>query len=93
VPVVVFAGPVDEQLLDGQRIWDRAEYERNLAFVKQYVEARGGTFLDYTRAVPGENLIDSHHPMATGYEKLASAIASDLAPLARSIEASKSAGR
>ncbi len=92
VPVVVFAGPVDTKLLDGENLWDRAEYDRNLEFVRRFVEARGGTFYDYTDGVPGEYLFDSHHPMAAGYERLAELIAADIAPLVRSAEESRSAG-
>ena len=34
-----------------RELWDRAEYERNLAFIRRYVEERGGTFVDYTSAL------------------------------------------
>jgi hypothetical protein len=83
VPVVVWAGPVDTQLLDAERVWDRAQYERNLAFLRRYVEARGGTFVDYTTALRSDEIVDSHHPMGVGYAKLAARIAPGVADLLR----------
>jgi hypothetical protein len=81
VPVVVFAGPVDSELLDSQHLWDRSAYEANLERVRKIVESHGAEFYAYTDAVPREFIGDSHHPLGPGYEILARAMMFDLDPL------------
>jgi hypothetical protein len=89
VPIVVWAGPVDAHLLDSEGIWNRDQYERNLAFLKNFVEARGGIFVDYTNALPPAEIVDSHHPMGVGYAKLAGLMAERFTPLLEASAASR----
>ncbi len=89
VPVVVFAGPLNTALLDKYRLWDRAAYARNVAFVRQLVESRGGGFLDLTASVPGSELGDTHHPLSAGYRRLASELIARIDPLVRELESTR----
>lgn len=83
VPVIVFGGPVDSALLDQLKAWNRADYESNLSRMRIIVESHGARFQEYTDAVPGELIADSHHPLAAGYEALAKAMLPDLEPLVK----------
>ena len=92
VPVVVWAGPLDTKMLTDNSVWNRADYERNLAFLRAYVEKRGAVFVDYTDTLPAEQIVDSHHPMGVGYERLAETMAPLLAKIVRSEEGSSAPG-
>lgn len=78
IPVVIFSGPVDRTILDGQSLWDAPAYAANLAFVEDFARRHGAIFVDYTDAVPPEGMADTHHPLASGYEILADRILEDL---------------
>ena len=86
VPVLVYVGPLDRELLVKGGALDEAAYADNIARVKRLVEARGALFADYSDFLPSAAISDSHHPLATGYRAIADDLAKRVEPVVRALE-------
>jgi hypothetical protein len=92
IPVVVFAGPMDTALLRSNDIYDPAMYRANIDAVRGLVQREGGEFVDLTDSLPADEIRDSHHPLPTGYARLARVLEKELEPTVRELESKRVSG-
>lgn len=74
VPVIVYAGPVDEELMNRLDLWDQQTYRRRVASAGSIIEKHGATFVDLTSAIPARYIVDTHHPRYEGYRTIAASL-------------------
>jgi len=84
--VVVVVTPLNRTGLRYQNALDESRYARNVAWMQQQVQARGGDFYEASKGFPDALIADSVHPLPAGYEELARRIAQRIDPAVRRAE-------